>query len=135
MTLNSLAFIACMITIWIDIMSDDIDFESCILSQTESSTAAGWLCKSNFVDAEDEVVQLTTARHLSLLAIQSKCCLYSKWFLGEHNTVSDALSRDFHLSQYELSNLIITFASNQVPFGISIQELPIKISSWLICLL
>jgi hypothetical protein len=40
-SLNSLEFLSCMITIWIDILSDDIDEESCILSQTDSTTAAG----------------------------------------------------------------------------------------------
>lgn len=32
-SLKSLECLAGMITIWIDILSDDIDFESCILSQ------------------------------------------------------------------------------------------------------
>jgi hypothetical protein len=99
-----------MITTWIDVLSKNIDFETCILSQTDSSTAAGWLCKSNFADSGDEIVQTTTARHLATLTIESKCCLYSQWFLGDENAVSDALSRDFHLSNIELSNLITTFA-------------------------
>lgn len=124
-----------MITIWIDVLSKDIELESCILSQTDSSTAAGWLRKSNFADAENESVQLTTARHLAMLLIESKCCLYSQWFPGDLNVVSDALSRDFHLSNTELTNLITTFASDQVPFGIKILNLPTEISSWLTCLL
>ncbi len=134
-TLNSLEFIACMITIWIDVLSKDIELESCILSQTDSSTAAGWLRKSNFADTENEAVQLTMARHLAMLLIESKCCLYSQWFPGDLNVVSDALSRDFHLSNTELTNLITTSASDQVPFGIKILNLPTEISSWLTCLL
>jgi hypothetical protein len=50
-TLNSLEFLACMIMIWIDILSNNIKHESCILSQTDSSSAAGWLRKSNFADS------------------------------------------------------------------------------------
>jgi len=37
----ALEFIACVITIWIDILSSDISEEDCIWSQTDSSSAAG----------------------------------------------------------------------------------------------
>jgi hypothetical protein len=134
-TLNALEFIACMINIWIDVLSDEIDSESCLLSQTDSTTAAGWLRKSNFADAEDEVVQMTTARHLASLTIQTKSCLYSQWFSGGENVVSDALSRDFHLSSNDLSLLIKSSVPEQVSFGLEIHHLPNEISSWLICLL
>ena len=79
-SLNSLEFLAGMIRIWIDILSDDIDFESCILSQAYSTTASGWLRKSNFADVEDEIVQMTTAGHLAILVMKSKSCFYSQWF-------------------------------------------------------
>jgi hypothetical protein len=56
--------------------------------------------------------------------------------LGGDNIVSDALSRDFHLSSHNLSLLIISSVLlEQVPFGLEIQNLPNKISSWLTCLL
>jgi hypothetical protein len=48
-SLNSLEFIACLITIWVDILNHEIDSEDCILSQTDSTTANGWLRKSNFL--------------------------------------------------------------------------------------
>ncbi len=35
--------IACLITIWVDILNHEIDPEDCILSQTDSTTANGWL--------------------------------------------------------------------------------------------
>jgi hypothetical protein len=47
-SINCLEFIACLITIWIDTIHRRIDPELCILSQTDSSSAAGWLHKSNF---------------------------------------------------------------------------------------
>ncbi len=37
------------------------------MSQTDSSSALGWLRKSNFADEEDESIQLTTARKLAEL--------------------------------------------------------------------
>lgn len=104
-SLNSLEFLACMITIWVHCISNDIDPESCILSQTDSSKASGWLRKSKFADQEDEFVQMMTARQLANLTIQTKSCLYSQWFPGEENIVSDSLSCDFHISSSNLSNI------------------------------
>jgi hypothetical protein len=78
---------------------------------------------------------MTTARQLAMLIIKAKSCLYSQWFLGGDNVVSDALSRDFHLSSNDLSKLISSSVPDQVPFGLTIQDLPNEISSWLTCLL
>jgi hypothetical protein len=47
----------------------------------------------------------------------------------------DALSHDFHLSNSDLANLITSLVPSQVPFDLTIQDLPKEISSWLTCLL
>jgi hypothetical protein len=78
---------------------------------------------------------MTTARELATFTISKKSCLYSQWFSGGDNDVSDALSRDFHLSTNDLTLLIISSVPDQVPFGFRIQTLPSEISSWLPCLL
>jgi hypothetical protein len=65
--MNCLKFIACVINIWVDVFHKSLDPESCLLSQTDSSSALGWLRKSNFADEEDESIQLTTARKLAEL--------------------------------------------------------------------
>lgn len=62
--------------------SDNIKAESCLLSQTDSITASGLLCKSNFVDKEDENAQPMTAHQLASLSILTKS-LYSQWFKGD----------------------------------------------------
>jgi hypothetical protein len=134
-SLNSLEFLACIITIWIDFIHNDILSESCILSQTDNTSAAGWLRKSNFSDEEDLAVQLTAARHLASLIINNDCCLYSQWFSGDFNTVSDCLSHDFHLSDNELTSLIISSVPHQVPFGFYLSPIPTEFSSWLTYLL
>jgi hypothetical protein len=134
-SLNSLEFIACIITIWIDIYNNEIADEACILSQTDSSSAAGWLRKSNFCDKEDSIVQMTVARHLAQLIIGANSCLYSQWFPGESNVVADCLSRDFHLDDKSITHLITTCALEQVPFGFHLYPLPTEIVSWLTCLL
>jgi hypothetical protein len=134
-SLNSLEFIACMIAIWVNFLYGNIDRESCILSQTDSSTAAGWLKKSNFTNKEDENVQLTTARQLGQLLINSQSCLYSQWFPGDKNEISDSLSRDLNLSTSDLTHLLVSSILDQVPFGLKILPLSTEISSWLTCLL
>jgi hypothetical protein len=134
-SLNSLEFLAAMISIWIENYNNNIPTESCILSQTDSTSAAGWLKKSNFCDLTDEVVQLYTARKLASIMIDSDSCLYSQWFKGEENIIADALSRDFHLPDAELTFLIVHSLPHQVPPGFKITTVPPEIYSWLTCLL
>ncbi len=134
-SINSLEFIACIINIWVDVFHNTIDPESCLLSQTDSSSAAGWLRKSNFADKVDETVQLATARKAAELLIQSESCLYSQWFPGDQNSISDSLSRDFHIPPANLSSLLASHFPEQAPFGLTILPLPPDIVSWLTCLL
>ncbi len=42
-SLNSLEIIAALITIWMDFLNNGFPSESCLLSQTDSTSAAGWL--------------------------------------------------------------------------------------------
>jgi len=134
-SLNSLEFLAAMIAIWVDFLENGIEDESCLLSQTDSTSAAGWIKKSNFADSGDEIVQLNTARKLASIVIDSNSCLYSQWFEGEANQIADALSRDFHLTDPELTCLILHSIPEQAPFGLKIYPVPPEIYSWLICLL
>jgi hypothetical protein len=106
-----------MITMWVNFLNGNIDKESCILSQTDSSTAAGWMKKSNFADKEDENVQLTTARQLGQILIDSQSCLYSQWFPSDENAISEFLSCDFNISTPDLTNLLVSSVLDQVPLG------------------
>jgi len=134
-SVNSLEFLACLITLWIDIDLQNIGGEDCILSQTDSTTAAGWLRKSNFSDNSDEFIQLASARHLASLLLKSKSCIYSQWFSGDVNCVADSLSRDFHLEASHLASLLVRSYPEQAPFGLEIHPLPSSIVSWVTSLL
>jgi hypothetical protein len=117
------------ISIWIDFTNSNIESKSCILSQTYSTSAAGWLKKSNFSEDENEAVQFTLSHKLASIILDAESCLFSQWFPGEKtNGVSDACSRDFPLNDDELTHLILTFLFKIFP-------LPIEISSWLTCML
>jgi len=93
------------------------------------------LKKSNFTDAIDTFIQLTTACQVAPVIIGSESCLYSQWFPGDLNEVSDACSRDFHLTDLELTNLILSSVPTQVPNGFKLYKLPQEIASWLMLLL
>ena len=129
-TLNTLEFLGCLITLWIDIINGSTPPQSCLLSQTDSTSADGWLYKSNF-DADRCPIHLVVARHLATLTIEAEVCLYSQWFPGSQNTVSDALSRRFDLSDADLTSLLLSSVPSQVPHGLSICPLPKEIDSWL----
>jgi hypothetical protein len=134
-SINSLEFLSCLITFWVDASISHIQFEDCILSQSDSTSAAGWLRKSNFADGKDEFIQLSTARKLASLVIETRSCLYSQWFPGEENIVSDSLSRDFHLAASHLSFSLTSNFPDQAPFGLNILPLPSNIVSWATSLL
>ena len=133
-TLNTLEFLGCIVTLWIDIVRGNTPPQSCLYSQTDSTSADGWLYKSNFAPAF-AAIQLEAARHLASIVIQADCCLYSQWFPGTENVVSDVLSRRFDLTDTEIVSLLTTTVPSQVPYGIQILTLPSDIDSWLTCLL
>jgi hypothetical protein len=134
-SINSLEFIGCVINIWIDHFHQLLHKEACILSQTDSTTALGWLKKSDFSDKSEELVQLSTARKLADIILESETCLFSQWFPGEHNSIADSLSRDFHISNSHLCHLLLSHFPEQTPFGLTILPVPPDIVSWLTCML
>ena len=136
-TLNMLEFVAATIGPWIDILEDQLPSLSCILSMTDSTTTNGWLKKSNFADdSEDEndnhlACKMDLARSHSLRLLDNDVKEYSQWFAGKFNDVSDALSRDFHLNNEQLTNLLTSAVPSQLPPSFSIAPLPPAIESYL----
>ena len=60
---------------------------------------------------------------------------YSQWFRGKDNVVADALSRDFHLNDKQLTNLLLLAVPTQMPSNFRISPLPEEIASWMTSLL
>ena len=133
-TLNMLEFLACVICPWIDIIEKNIPPLSCFLSMTDSSTSAGWLRKSNFLDDDEKEVhlhcKLDLARSHARRVLDSRIKDYSQWFPGAENDVADSLSRDFHLSNEKLLSLFNTHIPSQIPKNLKISPLPTEIESW-----
>jgi hypothetical protein len=113
--------------------------QDCVLSITDSTTAEGWLKKSNFTELGECPIQASVqieATHkqatlFMLLGFKS----YSQWLKGIRNEVSDTLSHDNDRSDNKLTHTIKTFCPSQVPSHFKIQQLPNKITSWLTALL
>ncbi|KAL3809165.1 hypothetical protein ACHAXA_004664 [Cyclostephanos tholiformis] len=113
-TNNLLEFLAAIITPWIDIISGRLNRGDCALSMTDSTTAKGWMRKSNFTEAGDDPIQASTrvdaARKYAELFLTADVKGYSQWFAGKSNNVTDALSRD------EISSWLISL----------LRQLPVK---------
>ena len=60
---------------------------------------------------------------------------YSQWFEGKRNNVVDALSRDWHLDNDELTSLLCFHFPEQMSENFRISPLPKEISSWMTSLL
>jgi hypothetical protein len=102
---------------------------------TNSTTAEGWLRKSNFTklgeDPIQAIVRIKAARMQATLFISLRLKSYSQWFEGKKNEVSDALSRKYDRSNHELTPIIKLSCPTQVPSHFEIQQLPNKIILWL----
>jgi hypothetical protein len=48
-----------IITPWIDLLASHLECKDCALSMTDSTTAEGWMCKSNFEEVGEDPVQAT----------------------------------------------------------------------------
>ena len=122
-TLNTLEFLAAFVgavvefregAAWAD--------EDVLLSQGDSTSAAGWLARSSFDD--DCPLHLVIARTFADFCLTHEIDHYTQWFPGKENKVADMLSRDFALSDPKLTQLIHHNCSPFVPQTFRIIPLP-----------
>ena len=106
---------------------------------TDSTTAEGWLKKSNFRELGESPIQasvrIKSAWNQATLFISLGIKCYSQWFQGERNQVSYTLPRDNNRSNEELTSAIKSFCPSQIPSHFEILQLPKEITSWLTALL
>ena len=137
--INLLEFLASIICIWLDIIDEEIPVESCLLAMGDNTSATGWLRRTNFQssdeDDHDNIAKTMAARHLARLLQHASSMLYSQWFPGDQNDVSDSLSRDNHLSNSQLHSMLNSHVPSQLTPNFRIVELPLKIRSWVFSLL
>ena len=96
--INLLQFMASLIGFWIDIIEESIEPQDCILSGGNSSTAMGWLRRTNFREEgennQDWVAKQQVGRKVATLVIKNELVLYCQWIAGVFNILADSLSRD-----------------------------------------
>ena len=102
---NALEFLASTVGCWLDFILGHIPSQSCILENSDSSSACGWLHKSSFVSV-DHSFHALVAEQLANKFISADSSLYSQHFAGHLNVIADSLSRDHHLSDSQLSQLL-----------------------------
>jgi hypothetical protein len=81
-----LKFIALIITPWIDMMAKCLQPGDCVLSITDSTTSAGWLKQTIFleeaIDPIEATICLEIARKRASLFIHHNIKKYLQWFPG-----------------------------------------------------
>ena len=137
--INLLEFLASIVCIWIDAAEDRISDESCLLSMGDSTTATGWMRRSNFQPVDesdtDTTAKLNAARTLAKIVQDQNSCLYSQWFPGKENVLADSLSRDHHFSPTHLTTFLHLHIPQQLPKNFQLVPLRQEINSWLCSLL
>ena len=87
--------------------------------QTDSTTVEGWMLKSNFVDPNEHPQE---NMHQYLWMRISRAIVSSS--KEKRNNVADALSRDWHLGDDELTSLLRSHIPEQMPESFRISPLP-----------
>ena len=127
---NALEFLASMVGCWLDLHHGHLTKQSCVLALTDSSSACGWLHKSNF-QSNEQSFHAAVAEQLAAVFLAADSCIYSQHFAGSLNVIADSLSRDHHLSDKTLIPLLQSKYSTQAPDNFTICPLPHTISSWI----
>jgi hypothetical protein len=134
--INLLEFLIQVVTIWVDIDAGNVHPHDCLLAMGDNTTAAGWCRRTNFRETtegeKDWMVKQEVARKLADLILQSDSVLYTQWFKGTWNLVTDSLSRDLHLFSQQSHTLFLqSTVACQLPPKFQIRQLPKKISSFI----
>jgi hypothetical protein len=107
-TLNSLEFLESFVTLWIDILQGTITAGDCVRSNTDSTTAQGWMYTSNFNDI-DQAVQMSITCKIAEVANAAGIVLDPHWLPGKENIVYDCLSRDHNLTDTQIVTMLRLF--------------------------
>ena len=132
-----LEFLAEIAAVKIDIIEGTLSPDDCVLLMGDSSNAIGWVRKSNFMEpgenfkSADYPAKLAAARHLAFLTISNKIVLYSQWFAGEDNIIPDILSRDWHLTDSQILELLTHLFPTQLHPHFHISPIPTEVEQWL----
>jgi hypothetical protein len=134
--INLLEFLIQVVSIWIDIHQANVKEHDCLLAMGDNTTAAGWCKRTNFREKtegdQEWIVKQQVARKLANLVLDSDSVLYTQWFKGSWNLVTDSLSRDVHFLSPDLhAKFLHKTVPKQLPPNFQIAALPEEISSFI----
>ena len=138
--INLLEFLVQVVSIWIDMLDGAIYSQDCLLAMGDNTTAAGWCKRTNFRENNeadtDWMVKQKVARKLASLVLDKEAVLYTQWFKGISNVVTDSLSRDLYfLSPSSHETFLRKTASIQLPNNFKIHQVPNKVSCFITSIL
>ena len=127
--INLLEFLAQVISIWVDVINEEIDPLDCLLGMGDNTASMGWLRRTNFRENDESdfewLAKQKVARKLANLILDSDAALYRQWFRGADNDVADSLSRDaYFLSHSSHENFLNNVIPHQVPINFKVHPLP-----------
>jgi hypothetical protein len=126
LTLNCKEYIGSAIDMDFQVeMDPDPNPFPCVLNETDSTSAMGWLRKSNH-DPVDAPIHNAIARFHAINMLERNACNYSQHLPGVLNVVADSLSRDFHLSDGQLVSMLTCLHESLSPHQLRIVPLPQK---------
>ena len=106
---------------------------------TDNTSSEGQSKKTNFSELGEEPIQAEVRNEVcrddAKRKFDFKVKDYSQWFPGVQNKVADALSRDDDRSDEDLTKILKTFCTSQIPSHFKSVPLPAEISSYLISVL
>ena len=126
-SINSLEFMATITALMLKLHEAPPGPIDCSLICCDNVSAMGWLQKSNFVNCGDSELNFRLARHLARLLINHRHCIYSQWLAGEQNNIADHLSRDFDMSDNDLTNFLTITYPSQNRQNLKISPIPAEI--------
>jgi hypothetical protein len=133
-SINMLEFLGSYINFALAVHDGHIKPGDIFFVETDSTSAQGWLRKTN-VTKEERSLLRTVTRALARLQMKTKAVVWAKHLAGKLNDVSDVLSRDTHLSTTEITNLLFSHVPDQLTEDFQISPLPdaivSEIFSWL----
>jgi hypothetical protein len=134
--INLLEYMTQVISIWTDILENKIKKHDCLLGIGDSTSAMGWLRRSNFRERDetdqDWLAKQLVSRKLANLILDSETLLYKQWLRGEDNVVADSLSRDVYFLLPKTHEIFLkSTVASQLPPNFHIQPLQEEICSFI----
>ena len=122
-SLNLLEFIAALVGVVVEHQLGSAWQDCNVLScQGDSLSATGWIAGSSF--GNECPLHLAIARRLASYLMEHSLAPYTQWFAGKKNSVADALSRDFHLTDAALTSRLFKHFSPHIPQSFQVSLCP-----------